>query len=99
MDEGPLPQLGKALRFLILLGVRKDTGHQFHRHILRTEWSEHVLLFLLHNTPTQVNQHFWDVNLDRTYIIAGPTERGGIGERTGLVYTKQLWRQDSTDRS
>src|SRR5437868_3885095 len=99
MDKGPLPQPGESLSFLILLGVRKGACHQLHRYVLRAQATEHALLRLLHHTPTQVNKHFWDVNLDGTHIIAGSTEGGSIGQGTGLLYTKQLRRQDGPDRA
>jgi hypothetical protein len=37
-----------------------------------------AILLLAHNAATQVNEYFWDVNLDGANLIASPTERGGI---------------------
>ena len=75
--ERQLSQLGEPLGLLIALAARKGTGHEPHRHILRVHSRTQLLVILLvaHSTPPQVNEHFWDVNLDRANVIAGPAQR------------------------
>src|SRR6266487_138461 len=82
MPERQLPKLDQPLGLLIPLATRKSACHELHRDILgvRTRTQALALLLLMYNAPTQVNEDFRDVNLDRAGVIAGPAERGGIGQ-------------------
>src|SRR5215210_2337097 len=96
--EGPLADPRKPLGPLVEFRVGEDLGESLHRYVLGVElrgWAAHVLLFADH-FATQVDEDLRDVDLDRTNLVAGTAERGGVGQRVGarVADPDELGRQD-----
>ena len=58
-----------------------------------------VLLLVADDLAAEVDQDLGDVDLDRADLVAGAAERGGVGERAGVLDPDELRRQDRADRA
>jgi len=58
-----------------------------------------LIAFLIDDLGSKFDEHFWDVDLDRTDLVAGAAERGRVGKRLGMLHLHELRREDRADRA
>src|ERR671921_227746 len=81
--KGPLAYPCHSLGPLVELCVGEHSSDHLHRDVLRVEFraeAAHVLL-VTDDPATEVDEDLWDVDLDRTNLVASPAKRRSVGQR------------------
>src|SRR5215208_3553930 len=101
--EGPLACPRQSLGPLVELWVGEQLCDRLHRDVLSVELrarAAHVLL-VTDDPASEVDEDLWDVDLDRTHLIASPAKRRGVRQRvrSWVANADELGRQDRAYRA